>query len=110
MNATKEAILSTEHTALAAEITDLVKANLPREKAIAAQQMAQTEKEIQSGLAPGTTEQGLGQPMGSIPPIIYYRWNQERGGGCIGRLRKDIPPSINTLGRVPDERNGRTVC
>lgn len=87
--ATKDAVLATEHTQLAAEITDEVRANLPQEKALAAQQMAQTAKEIKSGLAPGTTEQGLGQPMGSIPPIIFHRWNLAYPGCWSDKQFKD---------------------
>ena len=68
-----------EHTALAAEITDAVKANLPREKAVASQQMAQTAKEAQAGLGP-TSGDGRGQAMASIPPIVYMRWQLEYPG------------------------------
>lgn len=79
MNETKEAILSQEPTALAAEITDLVKSNLPREKAIAEMQMNQTAKEIASGLSP-TSGEGRGQPCLSVPPIVALRWQQEYPG------------------------------
>lgn len=80
--ATKDAVLATEHTQLAAEITDEVKANLPQEKALAAQQMAQTAKEVKDGHAP-TSGDGRGQAMASIPPIIYMRWQLEYPG-CWG--------------------------
>lgn len=79
MNATKEAVLSTEHTALAAEITDLVNANLPKEKAVAERQMAQTAKEVKEGHAP-TSGDGRGQAVASIPPIVYMRWQLEYPG------------------------------
>lgn len=79
MDAIKENILSQSSTSLAAEITDLVKANLPNEKAIAAKQMAQTAKEVKEGLAP-TSGDGRGQAIGSIPPIVYLRWQQEYPG------------------------------
>lgn len=76
----KENVLAgVEHTELAAEITDEVKANLPKEKAIAVQQMAQTAKEVQEGHAP-TSGDGRGQAMASIPPIVYMRWQQEYPG------------------------------
>lgn len=76
---TKENLLSTEHTQLAAELTDAVNANLPREKAIAEKQMAQTAKEVREGLAP-TSGEGRGQAIGSIPMIVYMRWAQEYPG------------------------------
>lgn len=76
---TKENVLQTEHSQLAAELTDTVNANLPREKAIAMQQMAQTAKEVKEGLAP-TSGEGRGQAVASIPPIIYMRWQQEYPG------------------------------
>lgn len=76
---TKANLLQQEHSALAAEITDTVKANLPREKAIAAQQMAQTQEEVKQGLAP-TSGDGRGQAVASIPPIVYLRWQQEYPG------------------------------
>jgi len=79
MNAIKEAVLNTEHTALAAEITDEVNAHLPQEKAIAAQQMAQTAKEVKEGGAP-TSGDGRGQALLSVPPIVYMRWQQEYPG------------------------------
>ena len=75
----KELLLNSEPTALAAELTDAVKANLPREKAIAAQQMTQTAKEVKEGNVP-TSGDGRGQAMASIPPIIYMRWQQEYPG------------------------------
>jgi len=75
----KELLLSTEHTQLAAELTDVVNDNLPREKVIAAQQMAQTAKEVQEGHVP-TSGDGRGQAVASIPPIIYMRWQQEYPG------------------------------
>lgn len=68
-----------EATQVAAEITDTVQANLPREKAIAAQQMAQTAKEVREGLGP-TSGDGRGQAVASIPPIVYMRWQQEYPG------------------------------
>ena len=76
---TKHNVLDQEHSALAAEITDSVNGNLPREKEIAAQQMAQTAKEIRDGLAP-TSGDGRGQAVASIPPIVYMRWQQEYPG------------------------------
>lgn len=76
---TKENVLHTEHTALAAEITDTVKAQLPQEKASAAAQMAQTAKEVKEGHAP-TSGDGRGQAIASIPPIVYMRWQQEYPG------------------------------
>jgi len=77
---TKENLLvNNEHSALAAEITDFVKANLPREKAVAEQQMAQTAAEVKQGLAP-TSGDGRGQAVASIPPILYIRWQQEYPG------------------------------
>ncbi len=80
MDITKaELLANTEQTALAAEITDSVNANLPREKSIAEQQMAQTAKEVREGNAP-TSGDGRGQAMASIPPIVYMRWQQEYPG------------------------------
>ena len=75
----KALLLETEHTALAAEITDEVKAQLPQEKANAAQQMAQTAKDVREGHAP-TSGDGRGQAMASIPPIVYMRWQLEYPG------------------------------
>jgi hypothetical protein len=75
----KETILAQESTALAAEITDIVRGNLPQEKAMAAKQMAQTAAEVKEGLAP-TSGDGRGQAMASIPPIVYLRWQQEYPG------------------------------
>jgi len=75
----KELLLNSEPTALAAELTDAVNANLPHEKAVATQQMAQTAKEVREGHAP-TSGDGRGQAMASIPPIIYMRWQQEYPG------------------------------
>ena len=72
-------VLNTEHSALAAEITDEVRAQLPQEKALAAKQMAQTAKEVSEGLAP-TSGDGRGQAVASIPPIVYIRWQQEYPG------------------------------
>jgi len=72
-------LLGVEHSAIAAEITDEVRANLPREKAIAAQQMMATAQNVADGLAP-TSGDGRGQAMASIPPIIYMRWQQEYPG------------------------------
>ena len=74
-----EIIQAVEKSALAAEITDEVNAQLPQEKDQAARQMAQTAKEIKAGLAP-TTGDGRGQPIASIPPIVYIRWQQEYPG------------------------------
>lgn len=79
MDAIKESILKQEGTALAAEITDAVNANLPREKAIAERQMAATVEDVKNGLAP-TSGDGRGQAMASIPPIVYLRWQQEYPG------------------------------
>lgn len=76
---TKHNVLDTEHSALAAEITDDVRANLPREKVIVAQQMAQTAQDVKDGLAPSSGD-GRGQAMASIPPIVYMRWQQEYPG------------------------------
>lgn len=78
-NITPSTLLKQEHTALAAEITDIVKANLPREKSIAARQMQQTASEVKQGLAP-TSGDGRGQALLSVPPIIYMRWQQEYPG------------------------------
>ncbi len=74
-----EIIAGTENTALAAEITDAVNAQLPQEKARAEREMAQTAKEIKEGLAP-TAGEGRGEPCLSVPPIIYMRWAQEYPG------------------------------
>lgn len=79
MDAIKETILSQESTALAAEITDLVRKNLPNEKEMAKRQMAQTHEEVKQGLAP-TSGDGRGQAVASIPPIVYLRWQQEYPG------------------------------
>jgi len=68
-----------EQTELAGELTDAVNANLPCEKAIAAQQMAQTAQDVKDGLSP-TSGDGRGQAMASIPPIVYLRWFQEYPG------------------------------
>ena len=68
-----------ESSQLAAEVTDMVKANLPREKAMAEAQMNQTAKEVKAGLAPSSGD-GRGQPVASIPPIVYLRWEQEFPG------------------------------
>lgn len=76
---TKTTLLEREHTEVAATITDVVKANLPREKAIAERQMAQTAKEVKEGLAPSAGD-GRGQPLLSIPPIVYMRWQQAYPG------------------------------
>lgn len=70
---TKETLLQQESSAVAAEITDMVNANLPREKAMAERQMAQTVEEVKQGLGP-TSGDGRGQAVASIPPIIYMRW------------------------------------
>jgi len=77
---TKDNVLATtEHTELAAEITDSVNAQLPQEKARVAQQMAQTAKEVSEGIVP-TSGDGRGQAMASIPPLVYIRWMQEYPG------------------------------
>ncbi len=76
---TKHNLLQQDHSSLAAEITDAVNANLPREKDVAAKQMARTAAEVQDGLAP-TSGDGRGQAVASIPPIIYMRWQQEYPG------------------------------
>jgi|SRR6478752_877450 len=78
-NATTDTLLSQSSTSLAAEITDLVKANLPREKAIAEKQMFQTQEDVKQGLAP-TSGDGRGQAIASIPPILYLRWQMEYPG------------------------------
>lgn len=75
----KEALLNQESSSLAAEVTDMVKANLPREKAIATRQMQQTVEDVKQGLAP-TSGDGRGQAVASIPPIIYLRWQMEYPG------------------------------
>jgi len=79
MNPTVNPLVGVEKTQLAAELTDAVNANLPREKAIASQQMAQTAKEVKEGLSP-TSGDGRGQAAASIPPIIWLRWNLEYPG------------------------------
>jgi len=76
---TKHNVLDQEHSALAAEITDVVRDNLPNEKEIVARQMAQTAKEIKAGLQP-TSGDGRGQAVASIPPLVYMRWQQEYPG------------------------------
>ena len=68
-----------EHSEIAAEITDEVQAQLPAEKAKAAQQMLQTAKDVAAGLAPSSGD-GRGQAVASIPPIVYMRWQQEYPG------------------------------
>jgi len=70
---------TTEHSQIAAELTDIVNANLPREKAIAEKQMAKTAEEVKSGILP-TSGDGRGQAVASIPPIIYLRWQHEYPG------------------------------
>lgn len=77
---TKDNVLSTvEHSALAAEITDEVKAQLPKEKARVERQMRQTAKEVAAGIVP-TSGEGRGQAVASIPPLVYMRWQQEYPG------------------------------
>lgn len=77
---TKESLLRDhEHSEIAADITDAVNGNLPREKAVAEQQMAQTAADVKAGLAP-TSGDGRGQAVASIPPIVYLRWQQEYPG------------------------------
>ena len=77
---TKDTLLRDhEHSEIAATITDEVNANLPREKAVAAQQMAATAKDVAAGLAPSSGD-GRGQAVASIPPIVYMRWQQEYPG------------------------------
>jgi len=73
----------------AAEITDEVNAQLPQEKARALREMAATAKEIKAGLAPVTMGQGVGMPMGSLPPIIYHRWNHAYPGCWTDQQFKD---------------------
>ncbi len=95
MDTVKEAILKQEHTALAAEITDIVRNNLPQEKAIASQQMEQTANEVKEGLSP-TSGDGRGQALLSIPPIVYLRWQQEYPGcwsdkGFVEEFAADNP-------------------
>lgn len=68
-----------EHTALAAEITDEVNAQLPQEKARAEREMAQTAKEVAQGHLP-TSGDGRGQAVASIPPVVYMRWQLEYPG------------------------------
>ena len=65
---------------LAAEIYDSVNSQLPSEKARAARELAQTAKEIKDGTNLPTKGDGRGQPIASIPPIIYMRWEQEYPG------------------------------
>jgi len=79
MDAIKETLLKQEPSALAAEITDAVRANLPREKMVAERQMQQTVEDVKNGLTP-TSGDGRGQAMASIPPIIYMRWQLEYPG------------------------------
>ncbi len=98
MDTVKEAILKQEHTALAAEITDIVRNNLPQEKAIASQQMEQTAKELRSGIAP-TSGDGRGQAILSIPPIVYMRWQLEYPGcwqdkGFVAEFAFDNPQCV----------------
>ena len=72
-------LATVEQTALAAEITDEVRAQLPEEKARAEREMDATAREVLDGLAPSAFEGG-GQPIGSIPRIVYFRWQQEYPG------------------------------
>lgn len=76
---TKENVLNQEHTALAAEITDMVNDHLPEEKARAERELDLTAQGIANGHAPSAFD-GAGQPMGSVPSIIYMRWAQEYPG------------------------------
>ena len=78
-NATTDALLKQDSSSLAAEITDLVQKNLPREKAIASAQMLQTQEDVKNGLGP-TSGDGRGQAIASIPPILYLRWQLEYPG------------------------------
>ena len=68
-----------EHSEIAATITDEVNAQLPAEKARAEKELDLTAKGIANGQAPNVVE-GLGQPMGSVPRIVYLRWAQEYPG------------------------------
>lgn len=59
---------------LAAELHDHVQAQLPQEKARAEREMRETAEALK---AQGSASvEGLGQAIASIPPIIYYRWEQ----------------------------------
>ena len=76
---TKHNVLDQEHSALAAEITDSVNAGIPEEKARVEREMDLTAIGIANGHAP-TAFEGVGQPMGSIPSVVYMRWEQEYPG------------------------------
>lgn len=76
---TKESVLNTEHTQLAAELTDWTRAQLPSEKSRAEREMEQTAKDVADGLAP-TSGEGRGQAMLSVPLIVHTRWQQEYPG------------------------------
>ena len=81
IDAKQNPLYGVEHTQLAAEITDEVNANLPREKTIAAQQMKQTAKEVRDNPdAVPTSGNGRGQALLSVPPIVYMRWQLEYPG------------------------------
>lgn len=59
---------------LAAELHDHVQGQLPEEKARAEREMAETHKALkEQGSA---SIEGLGQAICSIPPILFYRWEQ----------------------------------
>lgn len=61
-------------SAIAAAIWDDVNAQIPEEKERAARELRETaeaKKNLQSDYV-----DGRGQAIGSIPPIIYYRWHQ----------------------------------
>ncbi len=77
---TKTNLLKQEHTALAAEITDAVRENLPREKMLAAKQMEQTAEEMKNPNLIPTSGDGRGQAAASIPRILFLRWELEYAG------------------------------
>lgn len=58
---------------LAREITDSVNAQLPTEKARAEREMFATASDLAN--TESDHVDGRGQAIGSIPPIIYMRWN-----------------------------------
>lgn len=72
---TKENVLQTEHSQLAAELTDHVKAQLPAEKNLLITQLRRTAHEIRDLKLAPTSGDGRGQACLSIPPIAYHRWN-----------------------------------
>lgn len=59
---------------LAAELHDYIQSELPAEKARAEKEMKDTAEALKrQGSA---SVEGLGQAIGSIPPILYHRWEQ----------------------------------